>query len=131
MTQYKMTRKPDRLRLEKDLIALAQAEGCEVFPDEFDRSEPTLLIQAPGVRAMVMIDRPAGGYSVPMINWHQAERPLQWHSAAWQSVNEFHRRKATSFCDTFEELFERLREGIRAARTGEAFKDEPEQQEAA
>lgn len=64
----------------------------------------------------------AAGDRVPLISWHSADAPLAYVSAAWSSVNQYHRRKATSFPVTLDQLQAMLVAGLKAADSGEAFR---------
>lgn len=64
------------------------------------------------------------GEDTPMISWHGATRPLRdYVKGAWIgiNVNQFHRRKASSFPTSLDALIARLVIGLGAAADGSAF----------
>lgn len=76
--------------------------------------------------ASIWLSHQRGG-GTPIIAWYGAERPLAHVSDAWQSVNQFHRRKATGHPKELEGLICSLVAGLAAAMDGTAFVREDDQ----
>lgn len=56
-----------------------------------------------------------------LIAWHNASKPLAPMPGIWESVNQHHRHKATSFARSLDDVIRRLVAGFQAAKDGSAF----------
>lgn len=115
-------RKHERAFLVSDLRkALAKAELAVDIETEDRDGSLTLHMMTPELSALVILDYRMRG-DVPLIHWHDAHKPLQdFVPFAWNVVNQYHRRKATSFPAELDDMVEKLVFGFRAAATGAAF----------
>lgn len=117
--------KANRQQFAKDVAAAlaAHAPTAEIRENEVTGDDWRLSVAVPGaLGASVWWMR---GEGAPMISWHGAARPLRdYIMGAWADVNQFHRRKASSFPASLDELVLRLVTGLGAAADGSAFLEE-------
>lgn len=56
-----------------------------------------------------------------IISWYGAKRSIAPLPGVWESVNQHHRHKATSFPRSLDDVIRRLVDGFTAAKDGTAF----------
>lgn len=111
--------KKQRTEIATRLAAIAAEHGAHVTTQHHAR-EVWVRAKWPGkVSTSFEIDNAFnGGILAP---WHDAEQPLALTFA--DSVNPFHRRKATLYRDSADAFADAFAECCRQVQTGEAFGD--------
>jgi hypothetical protein len=111
----------DRRLLASHLARIAHARGWNLETnEELRKGCRTLVLQGPRLSVLVRLDgdRPE---DVPLLHWRSDQYHIQPLTAAWQSVNHFDRRIATSYPKDQGDLILMLIDGIEAANDGSAF----------
>lgn len=116
-----LTRKADRSRFLEDLELAVMSEGLAAWPTVRERNGFTSIeISRAELSALITFDHTRRD-PVPLVHWYDAQADLRIVATAWSSVNQFHRRKATSFPEDLNEVIGCLLRGLQAARDGSAF----------
>lgn len=116
-----LTRKADRSRFLEDLELAVMSEGLAAWPTVRERDGYTSVqISRAELSALITFAHTKRD-PVPLVHWYDAQADLRMVATAWSSVNQFHRRKATSFPEDLNEVIGCLLRGLQAARDGSAF----------
>lgn len=116
-----LTRRSDRSRFIEDLELAVMSEGLAGWPVIRERDGYTSIEVSRAELSALITFAHTKRDPVPLVHWYDAQSDLRMVASAWSSVNQFHRRKATSFPEDLNEVIGCLLRGLQAARDGSAF----------
>ncbi len=119
----RLNRAEQRTAFAHDVLLTVEHASRGTWKLNVSRTERrTIVMRFQGPKLRVLLDLDGDELlQPPMLHWHDADGDLAPCEAAWQSVNRFHSRKATSYPRSLQEALDMLQAGIEAERDGSAF----------
>lgn len=113
--------KAEREQLLADIQAALAPFGVRTEITPYSNRHFIAVFATPHIRADIDFD--ADDKEPSLVHWHRASAPLRPVIGAFlmSDINSNHRRKATSFPQSFEDLVKALVCGFAAATSGDAF----------